>query len=55
MERIHARLYPLVDAILSREAHTLAGLAVQARAFTPSSAEWWDDNPPCEEDQLAFG
>jgi hypothetical protein len=52
---IHARLYPLVDAILSREAHTLAGLAVQARAFTLSSAEWWDDNPPCEEDQLAFG
>src|SRR5258706_7429511 len=43
---IHARLYPFVDAIPSRKAHTLAGLAVQARAFTLSSAEWWDDNPP---------
>jgi hypothetical protein len=39
---IHGRLYPIVDAILSRSAHSLAGLAVQARAAVMAAAEIWD-------------
>jgi hypothetical protein len=52
--RLNSRIYPLVDAILSQRAQTLAGLAVQARAFTLSSSEWWDSDLTCEDDQLAF-
>jgi hypothetical protein len=53
-DRFFDRLSPLIDAILSRKAQTVAGLAVQARAFTLSSNEWWGDDPPCENDALAF-
>jgi hypothetical protein len=44
---IHGRLYPIVDDILSRRAHSLAGLAVQARAVVMGEAEIWE--APCEE------
>jgi hypothetical protein len=40
--RIHARLYPLVDDILARKARPLAGLAVQAKAITLAVPELWD-------------
>jgi hypothetical protein len=54
--RLHARMYPIVDAILARKAQTVAGFAVQVRAFTLSSEEWWNDplHSSCETDQLAF-
>jgi hypothetical protein len=39
---IHDRLYPIVDAILSRRAQTIAGLAVQARAIVMGHADIWD-------------
>jgi hypothetical protein len=40
---IHDRLYPLVDAILSRGALTVAGLAVQARAMTAARSDLWEE------------
>jgi hypothetical protein len=40
---IHDRMYPLVDAILSRGAQTVAGLAVQARAATAARADLWEE------------
>jgi hypothetical protein len=53
-ERILDRMWPLIDDILSQRAQTVAGLAVQARAFTLSSSEWWTSDL-CENDQgLAF-
>jgi hypothetical protein len=39
---IHGRLYPIVDAILSRRAQTVAGLAVQARAIVMGAADLWE-------------
>jgi hypothetical protein len=54
-DRFHDRLYPLIDDILSRKVQTVAGLAVQARAFTLSSNEWWEESiPTCGNDALAF-
>jgi hypothetical protein len=35
-------MYPLVEDILSRTAHTIPGLVVQARAITLSENELWD-------------
>lgn len=42
-KKIHDRLNPLLDAILSRKALTVAGLAVLARAITIWHADYWDD------------
>jgi hypothetical protein len=39
--RIHGVMFPLIDDILSRQATTIAGLAVQARAITLNWSERW--------------
>ena len=39
---IHGRQYPLIDTIMAIKPHTLAGLAVVARAFTLHHAEQWE-------------
>jgi hypothetical protein len=42
--RIHGRMYPLVDKILTYKAHTVAGLAVQAQAMALGHTELWDEH-----------
>ena len=39
---IHDRQFPLIDAIMALKPHTLAGLAVIARAFTLFHSEQWE-------------
>jgi hypothetical protein len=46
-DSIHARMWPLVDDILGRKAHTIAGLTMQVRALRMarcSSEELEEDN-----------
>jgi hypothetical protein len=47
---IHDRLLPLCGRILACRAHTVAGLAVQARAISLSVPELWDDEEEEEDD-----
>jgi hypothetical protein len=45
-DHIHGHLYPLVEDILSRKAHTIAGLRLQARAVSAVEFELWDSEEP---------
>jgi hypothetical protein len=41
--KFHARIYPVIDAINEETAKTLAGLAVQARAFSLNAYDCWEN------------
>jgi hypothetical protein len=40
-ERIHGRMWPLVDAILAVKPQSPAGLSILTRAVALAHAEWW--------------
>ncbi len=41
---IYERISPIIDAIYSMPAQTLAGLAIKARAASFDNADWWLDD-----------
>jgi hypothetical protein len=49
-----ARKNKLIDAIMSHEPTTVAGLTVMARAVMMHSVEWWDDGADGEEHACHF-
>jgi len=53
-DRIHGKIWPLIDAIMALKATTTAGLAVQARTVSLYFAELWKNETDWEDHHRQF-
>jgi hypothetical protein len=50
-DRVHSRLFPILNAILALRASTAEGLKVQARAIVLAASDLWDGEPQPENER----